>query len=89
LQDARPSLSGVAREPGISFDAIGKRIELKVLSLWVGRMPMSWWVVDEDRMEIRQCEGMIEGDRAPIRALRDQVTYLKEHLGILTEELKN
>jgi hypothetical protein len=50
---------------------------------------MSWWVVDEDRMEIRQYEGMIEGDRAPIRALRDQVTYLKEHLGILTEELKN
>ena len=45
--------------------------------------------VDEDRMEIGQYEGMIEGDRAPIRALRDQVTYLKEHLGILTEKLTN
>jgi hypothetical protein len=44
--------------------------------------------VDEDRMEIGH-EGMIEEDRGPIRALPDQVAYLKKLLGILTEELTN
>jgi hypothetical protein len=33
-------------------------------------------------------EGEIEGDRALVEALRDQVTYCKEHLDTRSEVLK-
>ena len=43
--------------------------------------------VDDDRTEGGR-EAQVEGDGALVEALRDQVTYLKEQLGIRTEELR-